>query len=128
MNAGHAHADALSLTLGRGPVPVLIDPGTGSYTFDARLRDRFRSTAMHNTLLGALLTIAPTAWYSSYEGTAFRLKLDAVADQQLAGLIMWVPSGVIFLVVGLALAAAWLGDSEKRVALGSTTAGAHDAP
>ena len=85
------------------------------------------ATALHNTLLGALLTIAPSTWYSSYDATAFRLKLDALADQQLAGLIMWVPSGVIFLVVGLALAAAWLGDSEKRVALGSTAAGAHDA-
>src|SRR5262249_58320886 len=31
-NGGHAHADALSLTLSLGGRPVLIDPGTGSYT------------------------------------------------------------------------------------------------
>jgi putative membrane protein len=87
-------------------------------------------TALHNTILGALLTIAPAVWYSAYELTAARWQVDALADQQLAGLIMWVPSGVAFLVVGLALAAAWLGESERRVALGSTAAPArgHDAP
>jgi uncharacterized heparinase superfamily protein len=49
-NGGHAHADALSLTLTIEDVPFLIDPGTGSYTIDRALRDRFRSTALHNTL------------------------------------------------------------------------------
>jgi putative membrane protein len=78
-------------------------------------------TALHNTILGALLTIAPTAWYSTYELTAAGQHIDALADQQLAGLIMWVPSGVVFLVLGLALASAWLGESERRVLLGSTT-------
>jgi putative membrane protein len=71
-------------------------------------------------VLGALLTVAPTAWYRSYEATAAARHLDAVADQQLAGLVMWVPSGLIFIVGGLALFAAWLGESERRVALGST--------
>lgn len=49
-NGGHAHADALSLTLSVGGVPLLIDPGTGCYTTDPGLRDRLRSTALHNTL------------------------------------------------------------------------------
>jgi hypothetical protein len=30
---------------------MLVDPGTGSYTVDADLRDRMRSTALHNTLV-----------------------------------------------------------------------------
>ena len=77
-------------------------------------------TALHNTILGALLTIAPRAWYASYELTAAERRIDALADQQLAGLIMWVPSGVVFLVIGLALTAAWLGESERRTMLGST--------
>jgi hypothetical protein len=50
-NGGHAHADALSLTLGVRGVPLLIDAGTGCYTTDPALRDRLRSTALHNTLL-----------------------------------------------------------------------------
>jgi cytochrome c oxidase assembly factor CtaG len=77
-------------------------------------------TALHNTILGALLTIASRTWYTSYELAAAERRIDALADQQLAGLIMWVPSGVIFLVVGLALTAAWLGESERRTMLGST--------
>src|SRR4051794_21386343 len=49
-NAGHAHADALSLTFAVDGVPLLIDPGTGCYTTDAVTRDRMRSTALHNAL------------------------------------------------------------------------------
>jgi hypothetical protein len=49
-NGGHAHADALSLTFTSRGLPLLIDPGTMSYTTDAELRDRMRSSAMHNTL------------------------------------------------------------------------------
>jgi hypothetical protein len=49
-NAGHAHADALSMTLSIDGRPLLIDPGTGTYTMDAALRDRMRSTASHNTV------------------------------------------------------------------------------
>lgn len=51
MNAGHAHADALSLVLSMDGRPMLIDPGTATYTMDAGTRDRFRSTAMHNTVV-----------------------------------------------------------------------------
>ena len=49
-NGGHAHADALSLTFSVRGVPLLIDPGTGCYTTNPEMRDRFRSTALHNTL------------------------------------------------------------------------------
>jgi len=48
MNAGHAHADALAVTLHAGACPLLVDPGTGTYTMDPGLRDRLRSTALHN--------------------------------------------------------------------------------
>jgi hypothetical protein len=49
-NGGHSHADALSLTLTVRGLPLLIDPGTGSYTIDRAVRDRLRSSALHNTL------------------------------------------------------------------------------
>jgi hypothetical protein len=51
LNAGHAHADALACVLSIGRHPLFIDPGTATYTMDPEIRDRFRSTAMHNTLM-----------------------------------------------------------------------------
>lgn len=51
LNGGHAHADALSLVLTVRGMPLLIDPGTATYTMDAAARDRFRSSAMHNTVV-----------------------------------------------------------------------------
>lgn len=50
LNGGHAHADALSVVLTVGGEPVLVDPGTGTYTMDAAVRDGLRAPAMHNTL------------------------------------------------------------------------------
>jgi hypothetical protein len=50
LNGGHAHADALSVSLGINGQPFLVDPGTATYTVDPPLRDRMRHTANHNTL------------------------------------------------------------------------------
>jgi uncharacterized heparinase superfamily protein len=50
MNGGHAHADALSLTLSIGGRPLLVDPGTATYTMDPQLRDRMRGSFSHNTV------------------------------------------------------------------------------
>lgn len=51
LNGGHAHADALAVVVSVGGRPLLIDPGTATYTMDLAVRDRFRSTAMHNTVV-----------------------------------------------------------------------------
>jgi putative membrane protein len=77
-------------------------------------------TAVHSSALGALLTVAPSVWYPDYGQQAVTWGVDALADQQLAGLLMWVPAGVIFMVFGLALFAAWLGEAERRVRFGAT--------
>jgi len=50
MNGGHAHTDALAVTLTVKGQPLLIDPGTSTYTMDLALRDRMRSSTSHNTL------------------------------------------------------------------------------
>jgi hypothetical protein len=51
LNGGHAHADALSILLTVSNKPLLVDAGTGTYTTEPQLRDQFRSTAMHNTVV-----------------------------------------------------------------------------
>jgi putative membrane protein len=75
------------------------------------------TTALHSSILGALMTFAPRLWYPLYEARTLRWHLSPLEDQQLAGLLMWVPAGVIFLILGLALFAAWMGAMERRVAL-----------
>jgi len=47
---GHGHADALSVILKMGEESILIDPGTYTYTGDAKWREYFRSTRAHNTV------------------------------------------------------------------------------
>jgi hypothetical protein len=76
LNGGHAHADALSLTLTVAGVPLLVDPGTGAYTVDQGLRDRLRSSQMHNTLVvdGRSQSIAhgPFSWKTMTGSTVRR--------------------------------------------------------
>jgi hypothetical protein len=50
MNGGHAHADALSVTLSVAGGALLVDPGTSTYTVNPPLRDRLRRSENHNTL------------------------------------------------------------------------------
>ena len=71
-------------------------------------------TSMHSGILGALMTLGRTLWYPAYDAPARAAGVDPLRDQQLAGLIMWIPAGIIFMVVGLALCAAWLGEAERR--------------
>jgi len=48
--AAHGHADALSIWLHVGDVPVFIDAGTYLYHAERTHRDFFRSTSAHNTM------------------------------------------------------------------------------
>jgi putative membrane protein len=56
------------------------------------------TTMLHTGALGALMALAPAAWYAGY----------ALEDQQMAGLVMWIPGGAAYLLAALALAARWL--------------------
>ncbi len=47
---GHAHNDKLSVVIRLKGRPLIVDGGTGCYSADTRIRNRFRSTAMHNTI------------------------------------------------------------------------------
>lgn len=48
--AAHAHCDALAIALAVDGRRVLVDRGTYRYSGDPRERDRYRSTAAHNTV------------------------------------------------------------------------------
>jgi putative membrane protein len=71
------------------------------------------TTAVHSSILGALLTFAPTVWYPVYSTTTPAWGLTPLEDQQLGGLIMWVPAGVVYAVCGLYLFAGWIRESPR---------------
>jgi putative membrane protein len=75
------------------------------------------TTAMYTGALGALLTIASRPLYSAYAGSTAAWGLTALEDQQIGGLIMWVPAGILYTGVGLWLFGSWLRDSERRADL-----------
>jgi putative membrane protein len=62
------------------------------------------ATFVHTGLLGGLLTMASEPLYPVYLGRPALWRLTALQDQQLAGVLMWVPLGLPYLVVGLWLA------------------------
>jgi hypothetical protein len=49
--AGHGHADALSVLVSWGGVPLFVDPGTYCYNAAPEYRHFFRGTHAHNTLV-----------------------------------------------------------------------------
>lgn len=73
-------------------------------------------TSVQSGALGALMVFSPAIWYAP--GSAIASPIDALHDQQLAGLLMWIPASVIFLAAGLLYLAAWLRESERRGATG----------
>lgn len=66
------------------------------------------TTMMHTGVLGALLTFAGAPLYPAYADGAASWSLTPLEDQQLGGLIMWVPAGLVYLVAALALVAGWM--------------------
>lgn len=76
----------------------------------ARMRDGsavlyILTTLIHTGMLGALLTFSSTVWYPVYAGRTEAWGLTVLEDQQLGGLIMWVPAGFVLLLAALAVAA-----------------------
>jgi putative membrane protein len=72
------------------------------------------TTSVHTSLLGVLLTFSNRTWYRAYDATTLPWGLTPLEDQQLAGVIMWVPAGIAYLIAALALAATWLREPASR--------------
>jgi putative membrane protein len=68
----------------------------------------FIFTAMvQSSALGALITFAPSHWYDAHAPYVAAWGLTSLSDQQLAGLIMWMPAGLVYLIAALIVFAAW---------------------
>jgi cytochrome c oxidase assembly factor CtaG/cytochrome c2 len=81
------------------------------------------TTAVHTGALGALIALSPTPWYPRYGETSGAWGLTALEDQQLAGLIMWMPATIAYVAGALWLAAGWLREPRARTAIARASLG-----
>lgn len=91
-----------------GPAPL-----RSRLSYPARLLYVF-ATWLPNSLLGAGITFAPTVLYPFYAARPRHWGLDPLTDQQIAGLIMWIPGDLIFASAMLLLLLAALNQEDRR--------------
>ena len=71
------------------------------------------ATSLIGGALGALMSFSSSPWYADYAAMGMTgVGLDPVDDQRLAGLIMWIPGGLVHGAAALVLAYKWLKSSE----------------
>ena len=75
-------------------------------------------TGLQSAALGALLVFASEPLYDAHLMTSDQHGLSPLEDQQLAGGIMWIPPGVVYLVITLVLFAGWMNSSSPADAAG----------
>jgi cytochrome c oxidase assembly factor CtaG len=94
---------------------AMLDPRRGGYLLSAGCL--FVTTLVEGAL-GALMALSRSPWYADYAAMSLSgIGLDPATDQQLAGLIMWIPGGVLHGAVALLLLYRWLQASEGGDAL-----------
>lgn len=71
-------------------------------------------TSLQSGILGAFLTFTNTLWFPVYRNSTAAWGLTPLEDQQLGGLIMWVPAGLVYIAAGLIMFSRMLDGSEKR--------------
>ena len=65
-------------------------------------------TAVHSGMLGALLAAAQVVVYPAQAASAAEWGLEPIDDQTLAGLVTWVPGGLVYAAAALAFAGVWV--------------------
>ena len=92
---------------------AIIYSRRGAHAYGAGVLYLF-TTSVHSGMLGVFLTLTSRVWYPAYSQTTFSWGLTPIEDQQLGGLIMWIPAGLVYIVAALIMFAAWLRESEHR--------------
>jgi len=70
-------------------------------------------TSLIGGALGALMSFSASPWYADYAAMGMTgIGLDPVDDQRLAGLIMWIPGGLVHGIAALVMFYKWLKSSE----------------
>ena len=75
-------------------------------------------TSLIGGALGALMSFSSSPWYADYAAMGMTgIGLDPVNDQRLAGLIMWIPGGLVHGVAALLMFYKWLRSAEESPAV-----------
>lgn len=98
---------AAAFLLWRGVLSRATHPGLALFALLA--------TMVQMGLLGALLTFARRPLYAPHFASTEPYGLSPLADQQLAGLIMWVPASLPYLAAAVLLLAAWGAPASRPV-------------
>ena len=77
-------------------------------------------TMLAGAALGALITFSSTALYPIYGAGARLWGTTPLADQQVAGAIMWIPPGAVYFLTVIFLALRWFEDVDRRVRAAET--------
>jgi putative membrane protein len=80
-------------------------------------------TALQSGALGAILTFATTEFYTVHAAGVRMWGFTLLGDQQLAGVIMWIPAGAVYFLAIAILFARWLKDQPRRSARAPLIAG-----
>jgi putative membrane protein len=75
------------------------------------------TAAIVSSLPGALMILASRPLYDGHAHGAADWGLTLVQDQQLGGLIMWIPAGIAYLAAISILFVLWLQEAERRSAV-----------
>lgn len=67
-------------------------------------------------MIGAVLTFAPVPLYAAYLHTTQAYGMTPVQDQQVAGIIMWIPSNLVHAAALCTVFFAWFRTDERRAA------------
>ena len=98
---------------------VIIDPKPiRTYVAYSRRILIIIAGAIQNIALGSYITVYPNIlypWYETINQENFWLVTSPLEDQQLAGLIMWVPGTMMYLIALLVLLGKLLSSEEKSV-------------
>lgn len=70
-------------------------------------------TLMQSGALGAVLMFARVPWYPAHAADAGAWGVTLLGDQQLAGLIMWIPAGFIYIAAAALLFMQWMRADER---------------
>jgi hypothetical protein len=89
---GHSHCDQLSIVLNVAGREILVDRGTGIYTPDPEKRNRYRSTASHNTF-------QVNGWEQSRIESG-RAAIFRLPDQARTEVVEWSAAGETVRLVG----------------------------